>query len=365
MIFALAGNAKVLWYLTRGTGAVALLLLTAALVLGVLTSVRFRTERWPRFLTAGLHRNLTLFGICFVAVHVGTTIADGYAPIGVKDAVIPFTSHYRPIWLGLGAVAFDLLLALVATSLVRPHIGYRLWRQVHWLAYASWPVALVHALGTGSDARAGWLRIVGFASLAAVGLAALARVGLAREGPVVARVAGALVTLVAPAAVVAWYQAGPAARGWAARAGTPATLLASRPLVVAPARTHPAAPPPAAARFRARLAGTIHESSDPNGLVHVVIAGRLKGGGGGAVRIDLRGQALQGGVAMTASGVSYVPAHTRTVYLGSVGRLDGTRVSATVSAASGGRFNLDFVLSLDAARGTAGGSVVVTPRVSA
>jgi DMSO/TMAO reductase YedYZ heme-binding membrane subunit len=363
MTLALAANAKLLWYLTRGTGAVALLLLTAALVLGVLTSVRFRTRRWPRFLTAGLHRNLTLFAICFVAVHVTTTIADGYAPIGLKDAVIPFTSQYRPIWLGLGAIAFDLLLALVATSLVRPHLGYPLWRQVHWLAYASWPIALVHALGTGSDARAGWLQILGFGCLTAVALAALARVALARQGPVGARVAGALVTLFAPVAVVAWYQSGPGVRGWAGRAGTPAALLAGR-RVAAPVRTT-AATAPSAVRFRARLAGTIHESGDPNGLVHVVIAGRLRGGRGGAVRIDLRGQALQGGVAMTASGVSYVPAHTRTVYLGSVGRLDGTRVSATVSAASGGRFNLDFVLSLDATRGTAGGTVVVTPRVNA
>ena len=111
---------------------------------------------------AGLHRNLTLLALVFVAAHVVTTVADGFAPIGLLDAVVPFVSPYRPIWLGLGAVAFDLLLALVVTSLLRARIGYRSWRVVHWLAYAAWPVALVHALGTGSDARIGWFALLGF-----------------------------------------------------------------------------------------------------------------------------------------------------------------------------------------------------------
>ena len=171
----------VYWFLTRGLGVSALLLLTASLALGVLTSVRWRAQRWPRFVTAGLHRNLTLLAIAFVALHVVTTVADGYTPIGLKDAVIPFVSPYRPIWLGLGAIAFDLLIALVVTSLLRERIGYRVWRYVHWLAYAAWPVALVHALGTGTDARLGWMRSIGAACVAVVALAVLARAWLTRR----------------------------------------------------------------------------------------------------------------------------------------------------------------------------------------
>jgi len=364
VILALAGNAKAFWYLTRGTGVVALLLLTSSLVLGVLTSVRFRTARWPRFVTAGLHRNLTLLAICFVAVHVLTTLADGYAPIALKDAVIPFVSPYRPVWLGLGAVAFDLLLALVATSLLRARIGYRLWRRVHWLAYASWPIALVHALGTGSDARIGWMQVVGFGALAAVALATLARLGLQRGGPLGARATGAVAVLLAPIAILAWYQSGPAQRGWAKRAGTPTSLLASRRPGTTPASA-PLADHLPHARFTARLGGTIRESNDPNGFLHVVIAGHLHGGSGGAVRIDLRGESLQGGVAMTASGVSYVPAGTRTVYLGSVGTLDGGRVVAAVTTPSGQSAKLEFALVIDRARGSANGQVVFTPGTSA
>ena len=146
----------------EGPGVVALLLLTAVLVLGIAATVRWQRPGWPRFLVADLHKHLTLLSIVFVAAHVVTTVADGFAPIRLLDAVVPFASPYRPIWLGLGAVAFDLLLALLVTSLVRARIGYGSWRVIHFLAYAAWPVALVHAFGTGSDGRMGWFALLGF-----------------------------------------------------------------------------------------------------------------------------------------------------------------------------------------------------------
>ena len=113
------------WYLTRGTGLVALLLLTSGVLLGVLTSTKWTAPRWPRFVVSALHRNVTLLALAFVVVHVVTTILDGYAPIGLRDAVLPFASRYRPVWVGLGAVSFDLLLALIATSLLRARLGLR------------------------------------------------------------------------------------------------------------------------------------------------------------------------------------------------------------------------------------------------
>src|ERR1035437_3137330 len=136
-----------LWYLTRATGLVSLVLLTATVVLGIVSSVGWTTERWPRFLSQSVHRNLSIFSLAFVVVHVVTTVADGYVPITLVDAVIPFRSPYRPLWVGLGACAFDVLLAVAVT------IGFRTWRWVHWLAYMCWPIALVHGLGTGSDSR--------------------------------------------------------------------------------------------------------------------------------------------------------------------------------------------------------------------
>jgi sulfoxide reductase heme-binding subunit YedZ len=362
MILATAGSAKTLWYVTRGLGVAALLLLTASVALGVLTTVRWRSARWPRFVTAGLHRNLTLLSICFVAGHVVTTVLDGYTSIGLQDAVIPFISPYRPIWLGLGAVAFDLLLALVATSLLRERIGYRFWRYIHWLAYASWPVALVHALGTGSDARVDWLQLVGAGSIAVVVIAALTRFGVRPDLRRRARVAGTLAALACPLAIFVWYQSGPGKLGWARRAGTPVALLGSRraviparPLLVSVALPH--------SPFSATLNGTVHETNAPNGQLDVVIRTRLRGGPGGSARIDLRGQALQGGVSMTASGVSYVPTGTRTVYFGNVSALDGQRVFATVVDHAGAKIQLAFVLGIDTVNKVVTGTVDATPGV--
>jgi methionine sulfoxide reductase heme-binding subunit len=157
-----------LWYATRATGVMALLLLTATVILGVAGSARFATPRWPRIVTAGLHRNLSLLAVAFVAAHVATTVLDAYVPIGWLAAVVPFNSPYRTFWLGLGAVATDLLLAVAATSLLRVRLGYRAWRSVHWLGYAAWPVALGHGLGTGTDTGLPWLLALDAVCMAAV-----------------------------------------------------------------------------------------------------------------------------------------------------------------------------------------------------
>src|SRR6202035_5870732 len=129
---------------------------------------RWQSSRWPRLLTAGLHRNLSLLSVAFVAVHVATTVIDGFAPIGWLDAVIPFRSPYRPLWLGLGAVSTDLLIATIATSLLRARLGYRTWRGGHRGAHACWPVALLHGMGTGTDIRLGWGTALNVACLVVV-----------------------------------------------------------------------------------------------------------------------------------------------------------------------------------------------------
>jgi DMSO/TMAO reductase YedYZ heme-binding membrane subunit len=175
-----------LWYATRATGLVTLLLLTVSVLLGILTAGRFASESWPRFLSQGLHRSISLLVLAFLALHVGTTVADTYTSIPLAAAFAPFAGAYQAPWLSLGAVALDLLLALAATSLVRHRIGYRSWRRVHWLAYACWPVAVAHGLGIGTDRNARWVIALSMACILAVlataawRLAAAARPGTAR-----------------------------------------------------------------------------------------------------------------------------------------------------------------------------------------
>jgi sulfoxide reductase heme-binding subunit YedZ len=165
-----------LWYATRATGLVTLLLLTASMLLGVLTGGRFASGRWPRFLTLGLHRNISLLAGVFLALHVGTTVIDTFVSIPLTAAFIPFVSPYKTFWLGLGAVALDLLVALVVTSLVRNRLGVRAWRWVHWAAYACWPVALAHGLGIGTDRSTIWVFTLTVACVAAVAATAAWRV---------------------------------------------------------------------------------------------------------------------------------------------------------------------------------------------
>jgi sulfoxide reductase heme-binding subunit YedZ len=149
-----------LWYASRATGLVTLLLLTVSVLLGILTAGRFASANWPRFLSQGLHRNISLLVLAFLALHVGTTVIDTYTSISLTAAFVPFASAYKMAWLSLGAVALDLLVALAATSLVRKRLGYRSWRRVHWLAYACWPVAVTHGLGIGTDRSTTWVIVL-------------------------------------------------------------------------------------------------------------------------------------------------------------------------------------------------------------
>lgn len=358
MIVLAASGPSAYWYLTRGTGVVALLLLTAGVVLGVLTSTRWAAPRWPRFVVAGLHRNVTLLALAFVVVHVVTTIVDGYTPIGLRDAIVPFVSRYRPVWLGLGAVAFDLLLAVIVTSLLRARLSYRSWRFVHWLAYASWPVALVHAFGTGSDARSGWFDLLAAAAAATVVLAVIWRVVEAREGPGSVRIASGLAALAVPAAIGVWVAGGPLQAGWARRAGTPKSLLAAssvRTTASAQAATGslPAAP------FSAHLSGSFSESSATgDGLVTVDFRAAADNGAKGLLEVALRGVPLQdGGVEMTGSAVTFGPRQAPRAYSGRIVSLEGSRIVASVSDGSGNALDLTLVVQIDASSRTLTGSL--------
>ena len=358
MILLAAGNPKALWYLTRGTGIVSLLLLTAVLLLGIAGTARGRGERWPRFLVADLHKNLTLLSLAFVVAHVLTSVIDAFAPIRLVDAVVPFVSQYRPVWLGLGAVAFDLLLALLVTSLLRARLGYGSWRVVHWLAYAAWPVALVHALGTGSDGRTAWFALLGFGSAVAVTLAVAVRL-LRASAPVRSRALTGAATAAALLAVFVWYRGGPAERGWAARAGTPHSILrlhAVRATAAAPAtvaHTTTFGPP-----FDGRLDARVARSADGRGDVGLAIAGNVRGSRvAGILHLTLWGTGSgDEGVAMSASRVTFSPVGAKP-YAGTVVALAGDHVVADLSDSAGDSLQMSLDLLIHPAASTVSGTV--------
>lgn len=224
-VLAATSGPSIAWYLTRATGAVAMLLLTASVALGILDVGRYSSQRWPRFVLDALHRNVSLLAVVFLTLHIVTTVLDTFAHISIVAAFIPFTSSYRPFWLGLGALACDLLLALVITSLLRRRLGFSAWRATHWLAYACWPIALLHGLGTGSDVKSAWMLLLSVACVLVVIAAVLTR--LLRGWPENARARGGALAATGAFALflVVWLPSGPLGSEWARRSGTPTSML--------------------------------------------------------------------------------------------------------------------------------------------
>jgi predicted ferric reductase len=172
-----------LWYTTRGAGAVTLVLLSCVVVLGIISTLRMQSPSWPRFLTTGLHRNLALMTLVFLALHIVTAVVDPFTNLGWAAALVPFSSSYRTLWLGLGVIAFQLLTAILITSLVRGLLGHRTWRAIHWLTYAAWPIGIIHGLGTGTDTWSAWMLAITAACVAAVGMAVIVRLTTGSTDP--------------------------------------------------------------------------------------------------------------------------------------------------------------------------------------
>ena len=162
-----------MWLATRATGEISLILLTCVTIMGIAVTKGWASSRWPESVVTLLHRNISLLSVVFLGVHIGTTVVDSYVPIGWLDVVIPFQTSYKTLWVGLGTIAFDLMLAVIITSLMRRRIPQSLWKGIHWTAYLMWAVAVVHSLGVGTDQLL--TRVVAAAMVALVAGAVVAR----------------------------------------------------------------------------------------------------------------------------------------------------------------------------------------------
>lgn len=142
-----------LWYLSRATGVVALVMFTIVLGLGLLLSGQRRVSPRGQAAAMGVHRSLSLGSVVFLLMHILSAVVDSYVSVGWLATVVPFTSGYRSDWMTLGTISVDLLIAIVATSLLRNRIRRSVWRWVHLTAYVCWPVAVVHsyALSTADE----------------------------------------------------------------------------------------------------------------------------------------------------------------------------------------------------------------------
>jgi methionine sulfoxide reductase heme-binding subunit len=357
------------WYLARGTGAVALVLLTASVVIGILGSVRFVAQRWPRFAIDAVHRDVSLLVIVVLVIHIVTSVLDGFAPITLLDGVIPFISPYRPLWLGLGTLSFDLLVAIVVTSLVRRRLGYRAWRAVHWLAYASWPVAVLHGLGTGSDTKQWWMLALTVVCIMAVLIAVWLRIARVDSAHAGLRAPATALAVVTPVGLVIFALAGPLQSGWAKRAGTPASLLGGAPSARSSSAFGTgggggggsgAGASSISGPFTANLSGSVRESAAPGGAV-VDLTTNVSGQVRGRFRVRIAGQPIGQGLSMTGSQVDLALAGVPSVLQGTINDLRGTAFSARLADRQGSVVDLHAVLQIDNQSNTVSGTISGTP----
>jgi methionine sulfoxide reductase heme-binding subunit len=169
-------DGPLLWYLNRSTGVVTIVLLTLTTVLGVLAIGGRPAGRVPRFVTQAFHRNVALLSLLLLVVHLVTAVLDTFVEIKWYEVFIPFVGTYEPLWVGFGAIATDLMIIAIVTSLFRTRMKHNLWRGLHVTTYALWALAIGHGIGVGTDmTESMWLLTVVCAI--AVPLAAALRLG--------------------------------------------------------------------------------------------------------------------------------------------------------------------------------------------
>jgi methionine sulfoxide reductase heme-binding subunit len=142
-----------LWYSTRATGVVAILLLTLVVFLGTLVANRIGGTYIGRFEINELHRSLSMVAVIFLVLHIVTTVIDNYVATGWFSTVVPFVSPYKTTQVAIGTIAFDLILAVWISSLLKVRIKNSTWRFIHWFSWISYVTALVHAALIGTDMK--------------------------------------------------------------------------------------------------------------------------------------------------------------------------------------------------------------------
>ena len=146
------------WYAARAGGVAAYVLLTLNVSIGLLMTGKKAMKHWPRFALEDVHRFTGILTGTFVVLHITTVAIDSYLPFSPLSLAVPFISTYRPIWIGLGIVAAELLLALAITNHYRnTKLSYRTWRRWHYVNFAVWTAATFHSIGSGTDRSTTWL----------------------------------------------------------------------------------------------------------------------------------------------------------------------------------------------------------------
>ncbi|MCL6595109.1 MAG: ferric reductase-like transmembrane domain-containing protein [Firmicutes bacterium] len=346
------------WDAVRASGFTAYVLLSGAVVLGLLLSIRWQSRTWPRLITNDMHNFLTLLALAFGVVHGVAAYLDPFMRFAPAEVLVPMASHYRPLWMAFGIVSLYLAVAVVLSTWLRPRIGYRLWRALHVLTFLVFAFATLHGLGTGSDTRTWWGAGI-YALAAAIVLALTVRRLMAPAGRVARprpAVAGAVVA--AAATLTLWAAQGPLRPGWN-RVANDGRGSGAR---ITLASQVSAALPPLPSRFAAAFTGTMQVVGSRGDLVFLRVAGTFRGGARGDLEVLVAGAPVGGGgLAVVRSQVTLYRADGTAAYRGAIARVAGPLLVADLKPLAGGGPDLSLSMRWSGVGRTVQGSVQASP----
>ena len=336
VVAAIGGNPKFLWYMTRATGIIAIVLLGMVVILGMVTATKAAPKGFAKFLVPDLHRRLSITAAAFLGVHIITALLDSFVHIGLIASIVPFVATYRPVWVGFGAIAFDLLLIVIATSVVRHRFSQGPWKKIHYLSWLVVTFALFHAIGTGSDARVGLVEVVYIVLVAVVALAAIFRTATDAQLRKLAKIGGSAVIVAVPVLALGWSLKGPLRTGWAS-ASSSFSLLPK--VTTTTAATSGSSSGGASSNgfvwpVNGGVRGTVSIANGSSGTSTVTLSGDVSGTAD-VVTVRLVGQVQQGSLVLQGSSVAIGTASAPNTYTGAVAQAGGSTLVLSLHGAQG------------------------------
>ncbi len=343
--------ASLTWNLARAGGIAAYVMLSASVLLGLALSAGWRSPDWPRFITKGVHQHVTLAALIFTCIHGLAVWLDPYLKAGLADVLVPMLIAYRPLWVALGIVAGYLALALWLSEQIRPLIGYRAWRALHFAAFGAYALATVHGLAAGTDTNAGWALAMYALSVSGVLVLLAGRLTVA-PGPYPVRAAFGATAAALVVGGGTWALRGPLQPDWGLAAGSRASLTGA---VSAASPAAAPAPAPSSLNFDSKFSGSEQLTGGT-----LAISGSPAGRPGGRLEVDLSGRLQQQGTFSVSGGrISY--SEGGDTFAGDLTSIDGSgRIESTLADGSGRRLDLVFTIG-DIAGSTVSGTLSVRP----
>jgi DMSO/TMAO reductase YedYZ heme-binding membrane subunit len=232
------------WFLARASGFTAYLLITASMLAGLVLKSRPFGAKLKAPIALDVHRFITTLALAAIGVHGLALVADHTVEITLGDLVIPFTAPYKPLWTGLGVIAFDLALIVAISFPLKKRIGGRNWRRLHWVTYSIFAFSTVHGLMAGTDTSQPWAMNIYLGAVGAVAFATAWRAFARPARPAIPAAAPAGAPAPAPPPGAAPAPARQPAAAPAPPPPPPAPAPAPAPPPPAPAPAPAPAPPP-------------------------------------------------------------------------------------------------------------------------